>query len=268
MSFIDIKGEQRYLGNLIPESGLVLKQSWKVYGDNVAVTPMIPRKSWMDQPLPSYRPPIVYHQRSTNMCNAFACATAVESMRRQMGLQNKRVSPAYIYGGINDGVDQGSTLEDGMARLIKNGYVFTDIVPEFNFNPNQWPEGVDNIAQTRTVTEAWLCPTFEHIASASLCGFAVVVGVFWGNRDAIDQNGWLSDDPSGGIAGGHALATFSIAKRGNRFGMKTVNSWGDEWGAAGWCILPEQRFRGPFKGAWAIRQLSIAKNDLDLPIPD
>lgn len=264
-----VNGVERYFGNKIDvNTGIILKGEHQIYGDNTKVTPMLTDAQFEDRKIPSYAPPVVYDQKQTNMCNPFSTRYMIESMRRQMGIKPMSVSPGYIYGGINDGVDQGSALEDAMARVCK-GYVSTDVVKEFDYDPRHWPNNVAEIAKEHFVTEKWLCPTGRHIMSALHFGFAVVVGMIWGSEDEPDQNGWLADYLQGEPAGGHALCTIAPARKGNRFGFKTPNTWGKGWGINGWCVLPITRFlNGPFTGAWAVRQLNIAKGDLDdLPLP-
>ena len=98
-------------------------------------------------------------------------------------------------------------------------------------------------------------------------GFPVICGNAWGNSDNIDANGWISDDPAGGVAGGHAYCLVALAKRGNKWGAKAVNSWGEEWGAKGRFIAPEARFTGQFGSAWAVRSMTIADAELDGVVP-
>lgn len=264
-----VNGVERFFGNKIDFStGIQLKGEHQIYGDNTKVTPMLTEAQWVNRNIPLYAPQTILDQGRTNMCNPFSCRYMIESMRRQMGLKPMSVSPGYIYGGINDGKDEGSALEDAMERVCR-GYVSTEVVPEFAYNPQQWPGNVTEIAKQRYVTEKWLCPTGKHIMSALHFGFTVVVGMIWGEGDEPDQDGWLADYMQGNPAGGHALCTIAPARKGKRFGFKTPNTWGKRWGINGWCVLPISRFlSGPFTGAWAVRQLNIAKGDLDdLPLP-
>jgi hypothetical protein len=267
----DGTGELRQLGNLIPLGGIVgAEERWKVYGDD-PTTPLLKRELWVPRTRPTYAPKYTKNQKQTNMCNSFAITAGVEACRRMAGFKEIRLSPAYSYGGINNGVDGGSGLEPGLERAVAKGNIPEGLLPEFQWQPGTWPAGLDETAQHFRVLEYYLCPTFDHIMSAIMMGFPVIIGIFWGRSDSLNSMGWLTAEPSGGIAGGHAMLSLSPEKTGSRWGLRTLNSWGPAWGINGDGIIPEERFpnmnnsRGiPFTGAWASRVVTVAPGDIDL----
>jgi len=259
---IDSTGVERALG--AKETNGKLSFSWKVYGESPNA-PLFKRTEFVDQPISKHIPKWVKNQLASSMCNPFATTLAMECSRslRTLGQTHIRLSPAPIYAAICGGVDQGSTLEDGLRYAMSNGTCPTEYADETDWQAKAWKKGWAAAAKENRVLEAWLCPTPDHIASALLSGYFVVCGNAWGNSDAIDSNGWISDDPAGGVAGGHAYCLVAVAKRGSKIGFKAINSWGEQWGANGRFIAPESRFTGQFGAAWAVRSMTVADAELE-----
>lgn len=259
---IDSNGVERRLGAV--ETNGKLAFSWNIYGDS-SKTPLFKRSDWYDQPISKHVVPWVKDQKNTSMCNAFATALAMECSRslRTLGNTQIRLSPAPIYNAICGGVDQGSTLEAGLRYAMSNGTCPTEFADETDWQARGWKKGWAVAAKEHRVLEVWLCPTFDHIASALLAGYFVIGGTAWGNSDELDAQGFIPNDPAGGLAGGHAYCLVALAKKGNRFGAKAVNSWSDRWGANGRFISPESRFTGQFGSAWAVRSMTIADEELE-----
>lgn len=254
---IDDDGIERHLGNIDPGTDAT-KYAWKVYGD-VPNVPMISRAEWPDlistypQGPDSPLLPSARDQNGYGMCNASATAAALEICRAYRGLAPVYLSGGDLYGRINGGRDQGSLLEDGLAEAMKNGIASVDVCPYL-----QWQREAPGAAQDRKrfrVLEAFLCPTFDHCMSAVLCGFQLISGIMWYGNYKPDQDGWLPIRGSGS-AGGHAVVGYRPAMRDSKFGIWHLNSWGTSWGyRGGKCVFPEEAYRGPVGGWWAVRQV-------------
>lgn len=101
--------------------------------------------------------------------------------------------------------------------------------------------------------EAYWCPTFDAMASASLQGFTVGTGLMWFNNFKPDSQGWL---PAKGVgsAGGHALTVYGVeVKAEGTVGVWVRNTWGSSWGSAGDCCIPESLFTGQIGGSYGPR---------------
>lgn len=266
-AFVDALGFERQTGDL--GFATAPNQPWVTWGASSATT-VVPRGEWVartfaDKPLNA--PARIKDQGRTNQCNGFAICYAMEAVRRVTGGKDIPLSPAFIYGHINNGHDNGSRLEDGLAHVQSIGTVPVTLVGELDWFPARFPPEARTVAQKFRVLEWWLCDTFDLMASAVHSGFPVVFGIPWGPQDDVDDQGWLPDAPAGGIAGGHAMCAFALAKRGRKWGLLTVNSWSPRWGRDGWLVVPEGRFNNPMfgRGAWACRVVT-ASELVDIPV--
>jgi hypothetical protein len=227
---------------------------WAVYG-TTPQTPMIPRAQWKEVDLEAYLPP-VHDQDGRGQCNASATCTALEASREIAGLSYAYLSAGDLYGQINGGRDQGSTLEDGLAAAVGSGVATAATVP-YVWDGRDHGRDARVQAERRNyrAVEVYLCPTVDHMASALQMGFVIVEGLAWYDNYTPDSDGWLPTRGRGG-SGGHALCGYGLAQRNGSWGIKTRNSWGVTWGNGGNCIIPESLFDGQISGYWAIRSVT------------
>jgi hypothetical protein len=235
-------------------------RQFNVFG-TTSSTPKVSKSDWVNRGFnnkPAMAPTEIKDQGQSNECNPFAICYAMEAIRRAEGAEDIELSPGYIYATIHQGFDNGSKLEDGLAFVQSTGTVPASVVAPLEFDRNRFHSGVEQAPKFR-VLELWLCPTFELMASAVNTGFPVVFGIPWGLADDLDGQGWIEDDPVGGLAGGHAMCAFGTVKRGSRWGLLTVNSWTSGWGNSGWLVVPEGRFANEMFGgaAWACRVVTV-----------
>lgn len=253
ITFVDDFGNLRALGN-VPTPDNLLRGPWPEYG-SVPETPMIPRSEWDRYLAPDLEDPFlpyVHDQDGVGQCNCEAITLGLESCRAIQGLPHVKLSPADLYGRINGGRDQGSSLEDGMREALTNGVGTAQT------------SGLIWSRQTRYATEderkryrgleAWLCPTFAHIASAAISGFRVIVGIMWCQNYNPGPDGWLPLTP-GRQVGGHAFLGFSLHKKGTAYGLGCQNSWRTSFGLGGRFVCPEGAFNRTIGGHWAIRSV-------------
>lgn len=206
----------------------------------------------------------VIHGVGVHNCNADATIAAFQYSRLVQGLPYVELSAADLYHRINGGQDNGSFLEDGIREMMAKG-VGTLATCRTNLWKSPFMPATDGERQLYRITEAYLCPTFDHVMSAAIMGFSLVSGILWPGNDKLDGDGWL---PPGNRAGGHAIAGFIPCgrKRGGswEFGVGHRNSWGADWGNRGRFVIPEVMYSGPVGGWWACR---VVTGIPDLPIP-
>lgn len=250
--------------------------NWKVYGD-YPQTPLIPRSQFeeltarfatFDKPgHPNLQ--YVHDQDGVGQCNCDATVTGGEFVRSVQGLEFVELSAADLYDRINGGSDRGSLLEDATREMVNVG------VGTAKTSGKLWKRGYFNgpaPADERALfkmPEVYLCPTFDHLYSASLCGFGIISGVMWYNNYTPDPGtGWLPLIGSGG-GGGHAVFGYKPTMR--KFGSRTIfgiwhqNSWATTWGLGGQCVFPESMYTGPVGGWWAIRTATDGGGDVPAP---
>lgn len=265
-----IDGVERYFGNIVPVAGLAY--DWPVYGD-APQAPMIARSQWpalIAQQAPGLGDPYlgyVHDQNGIGQCNASATCSAIERRRLAEGLADIHLSAGDLYGRINGGVDRGSMLEDGLRVAMADGIAPVREVPYLDWRSS---DRQDRPSRKRfRVLEAWLCPTFDHCASAVLSGFDLISGIMWHENYRPDADGWLPVRGSGS-AGGHAVHGFKLVMRagagtGFGFGIVHKNSWSSTWGQNGLCVFPEPAYSGPVGGWWAVRVTVTEEGDVPAP---
>lgn len=259
VDIVDNLGERRVLGNLQPK--LFGSGNWPVYGD-FPETPMIPRSKWKPVSYNHFFPP-VKDQDGIGACNAFAAVNTLQACRNVVGLPDVNISCGYLYGSINGQRDQGSMLEDALQWLVEHGSPPSSVVGDLEWKKSQWPPSVADEAKPYKIFKAFWCPTFEHLASATQCGFFTDVGIMWADGDNIDSDGWIPNSPRGNV-GGHAIARGSLEYRDGKWGLGGPNSWSTRWGKDGYMVIPEPRFSNAVGGHWACL---VSKDDDGKDVP-
>lgn len=257
-----IDGQKRSLG-LKPRTSKV-GAKFPIFGaavDSAGGQPrVIPRSEWREVDLRRFVPQI-RDQNGVGACNAFAATAAFQFCRSQRGLPFVDLWEGELYGRINGGRDQGSMLEDALEQLQTNG-----LIPRpagqaqyaWRSRPSDWKTQ----AAPFKAIDIFECPTFDHIASALLQGYALDFGVMVGDNFAAGSDGWVPDYPRGGV-GGHAMCAVGLARKGDKWGLITQNSWSTGWGQQGYGIVPETYFRGnQIGGHFAVRTVVDPGADL------
>jgi hypothetical protein len=248
----DHAGLPRKLGNIAPPAGLT--RAWRLYGD-VPQTPLYGRAGWdgLLRPDPAADPflPYVHDQGAVGQCNADATTAAMEACRAEQGLAPIKLSPADLYDQINDGVDEGSTLERGLQAAIGVG-VGMAATSGLIWHPGHVPAPAGERARYR-VLQAFLCPSFDYCFSAVSAGFKLITGIPWYAHYFPDAEGWIAG-PMGSPVGGHAIFGYAPTKRAGRYGILHRQSWGEGYGLGGSFVIPEQGYQeGAVGGWWAVR---------------
>lgn len=250
-------GTTRRLGNLVTLAGPSL--DLPTFGDTPAAK-VIPRGEW-DDLLKAYDDslsdpflPPVADQNGVGQCNCSATASMCEYLRNRQGLAYTQLSAADLYHRINGGSDRGSLLEDAIREVMTRG-IGTVATSGYLWKRGEWKGEASGTERARfRVTEAYLCPSFDHCYSAVLQGFALNSGVMWYDSYTPDADGWL---PRGrGGAGGHAIMGYRPMKRAGVYGIAHQNSWGTGWGKRGLFVIPETAYSGPVGGWFAVRAIT------------
>lgn len=212
----------------------------------------------------------VHDQGQVGQCNAEAITGAVETQRNEQGTLPAGIvlSAADLYGQINGGVDQGSTLQDGMAAITTVGVGTKATVGTTIWQPGLPPAPAAERKLYR-VTEAYLCPSFEECMSAVIAGYKLISGIPWFASYQPDASGWLNPPlPLESPVGGHAIYGYAPAVRANgEWGIWHRNSWTASFGVGGSFVLGEQNYlqAGALGGWWAVREVVDTGGNVPAP---
>ncbi len=249
LAFFNIApGEERAMGCILAAP----KLKWTEFG-STPNTPIIPRAQWPKVHKLSTYLPGVYDQDGIGQCASSSACTTVELAAYLRGIPYPKLSAGDLYSRVNGGRDNGSTLEDNLQELLTNGVAPASMVP-YVWDRRKHTDAATVAARKKyRVVEAYWCPSFDAMVSASLQGFSVGTGLMWFNNFKPDAAGWLPVKGAG-QAGGHALAVYGVEQRADGvIGVWVRNSWTAQWGFAGDCCIPESLFSGQITGFYAVR---------------
>ena len=223
--------------------------TFPVFSDQFAA---IPRSEWPERlaeaPDLSAFVDNVKDQNGEGACAANSSSSALEIVRSQNRQPFVDLSAASLYKRVNDGRDQGSTLDRNLREISAVGVLPVTMFPPVGWR-NRLPAGWEPEAAKYRLTE-WLdLGSFDEFFTALLLGFPVSYGVNW-------------------EGGGHAIcAVQAIEDRGGDPGCKLLNSWGEDWGDNGYGDMFEgQIANGLAKyGGWAARVAVLPGDDTPTP---
>jgi C1A family cysteine protease len=191
--------------------------------------------------------PPVYDQGALGSCTANAGAGAAEFEEIRQGLPAVTPSRLFIYW--NERADQGDTADDtgssiseSIAAMNKYG-----LPPEteWPYDPGQFatepPPGVfADALKARVMQSEGVEQSLDGIRSVLQAGLLVEFGfqVYESfESDAVAASG-LVPLPGAGeqLLGGHAVLIVGDQPDQQRFIVR--NSWGPQWGQAGYCTMP------------------------------
>ena len=193
--------------------------------------------------------PPVLHQGSLGSCTAHACCQAIRfSSDRQKDIKwmPSRLFMYYfgrLVGNFNTTMDSGCNISSIMFASKQYGIC----------NENLWPYEMhlahkipSNEAQEKAIKPSSRYQYYtvpKNMLKQNLAqGYPVMFG-FGVTREFIDirEDGIMKmpkgNDPDANISGGHAVLMVGYDERKKWFIVQ--NSWGDRWGKAGYCFMPE-----------------------------
>lgn len=224
--------------------GMLPKAAELDQGDTYAGAPVGDTIAGVD--LRKYFPPV--GDQSMNDCTAWAVAAAkscLEAMDQRWNPTRPRTmfSPAFIYPQINHGIDEGSSLVAAALLLEELGAATLKTTP---YRPNDFSTQPSAIAFTEALQfknrKTYILETREAIKIALREYLPVVIGArltppfFSGTAESYSSRmhaeGMLLRDPNEAHAM-HAMVLVGFDDELQRFLVR--NSWGDDWGRAGYC---------------------------------
>jgi hypothetical protein len=204
----------------------------------------------------------VLNQHQSNACVGFASATAFTVAWRlhifDPDAPEFEFSPWFVYGNINGGRDEGSSIGEALDSLHTDGICFNSDVPEGTLFQSDFSDSAFQTAKRFHIKRAIQCPTFEDIASAILLGHPVAIAIHPGlGFQDCPPDGILPDRTGSLGALGHAMCAVGLHRIDDDWYLLVQNSWGDAtWGLGGFCYMPRSYFPESDNPSWAIEVVS------------
>jgi hypothetical protein len=242
---IDFDKIPKFARGCLPRVSKVGEKSHFPLAGTVEDCPILPRSAWEDGSI-RHKAWTVIDQNPQNSCCPSATTGATMILREIAGEKRIMLSQGSLYGQINGGRDAGANIEDALEAMMNVGACPASLVDPQDWQGRRWPSSWKTEAKKFRILEAFDCPTFDAVASAVQRAMPVVFGVYWGG-------------------GGHAITAVGLKRIDERWNLEFLNSWGADWGDAGFGFLPESKCTGiKTFGAFAIRSVTIS-GDEELP---
>ena len=228
---------------------------------------LIPESEWTTTDITAHLGDILpdHDQGSVGQCELCSEVEAVEFVRLVSGLSVVKLSPSFLYGMVNNGVDHGASIGDGEAILKQFGTCRDELCPTGRFYVrSQLTKEMYADARNYRALFAFHTPTFEEIVTARLRGFGVVHGVSVGATfNNLDGDGCYP--PTRGFPN-HAISVRDIRRRSNgEWYTWCRNHWSKKWGDDGRFGTSQAAYEAMgYQDAIAYCVVSI---DADAPLP-
>jgi C1A family cysteine protease len=208
--------------------------------------------------------PGVYNQGLLGSCTANAIAAAIEFDRMKQGLEDFVPSRLFIYYNerVIEGTvkfDFGAMLRDGIKSVASQG-----VCPE-----PEWPYDISKFAERppakayrdaekdRAVSYQTLIQDLNQMKGCLASGYPFIFGFTvyesFESQEVAQTGHAPMPGPNERAVGGHAVMAVGYHDASQTFLVR--NSWGTEWGIAGYFTLPYTYLLQPglAKDLWTIR---------------
>ena len=231
---------------------------------------------WNPDELPAYvdlRPHLtpIEDQGEVGSCTANALAGAVEYLEKRLNDSGERVSRLFIYYNerAQDGEtsqDHGAALSDGIKVLKEDGACAEELWPYDKDRVFEKPtHEAYHAARPHSIDEAQRVNVQLHDMKHCLAeGYPFVFGLEIYDqfeKDGLENSGLITtpDKDTHEHAGGHAMLCVGYSDKDEVFLVR--NSWGEDWGDAGYCYVPYEYLADPSytHDLWTLRRA----HDLD-----
>jgi C1A family cysteine protease len=204
----------------------------------------------------------IENQGHLGSCTANALAGNLQFLEMVSGQIYKVLSRLYIYyneraieGTIR--FDSGAMIRDGIKSLVKFGVCPESSWPydisQFTYKPSAscYKEGLK-----RRITSYHRLQTLNEMLNCLAEGFPFVFGfTVYESFETLKvaQTGIVPmPKKSERALGGHAVMAVGYDQKQKRFIVR--NSWGEQWGQAGYFMMPYAYFESLASDFWTIRQ--------------
>lgn len=223
---LDIYGEERRCGSLLPPEGFV--SAFNTFEGEKPVWDDSDIRKVLQQGLPTGRdifgPEWVHDQKSHGSCNGYAGAGALQSARWLRGIRDGlKLSGAFLYSLIHGGRDRGSALEDGLRAIQSHGVAPASLVPWNMIYERDQPSNARTEAAKHKGLKCYAVQTKQGFRTAIAAGFPVIVAVHAGNNFQRQNSQGISSFDNG--RGNHACYCLGAKLIGGKECYDLCNSW-------------------------------------------
>ena len=209
--------------------------------------------------------PSVYDQGQLGSCTANAIAGAMEFEQMKQNLTVYPPSRLFIY--FHERKAEGTIAKDAGAQ-IRDGI---KVVASIGAPPEVlWPYDIQKFTEPplasaysaasldRSVSYYRLDPqNLDHLKTSLAAGYPFVVGIqVYPSFAEAEFTGIIPmPSPSEKSEGGHAILFVGYDDKSKL--LKFRNSWGPNWGQAGYGMLPYDYFKATASDCWTIRTMTL-----------
>jgi hypothetical protein len=242
----DGSGVDRFLGCILPSLDAPC-----YFSSAAGPIPLVPRDQWHEIDLGDWLPPVL-NQGNTPMCGGFSTAAAHTAAAALGGGGRKPkdvLSPGWIYGYCQE-PGGGILVRNALTCLQDRGCPPVTLVGEFDTNVFNYSRRAIDVARQYRLTAAYQIKSFDELCSALMFGYLVEFGTLLGHAFRPDADGVIPDADLrlDGTDGGHAMFAYGLSKVNGKWYARVRNSWGEQWGRGGSCLMPESYFRYQIPG--------------------
>ncbi|MBQ7644615.1 MAG: C1 family peptidase, partial [Spirochaetales bacterium] len=202
----------------------------------------------------------VKNQGALGSCLSHALVSIYEYFLRCNGLNAPDLSELFLYYNArleqgDEAIDEGSNIQASMSALSTQGICMEEEWPyaedKFRVRP---PDSAYQDAATRKVKESLnVALTVDDIKSALEDGFPVAISVNLYESFTSGHGGFIplpaEDEKQSENHGRHAMVICGFSEEDKLFIVR--NSWGTQFGDAGYCYMPYAYITNPDLTNWA-----------------
>lgn len=191
--------------------------------------------------------PVPGDQGRQNSCVGWATAYAIKSYQEgreidwSLDSSAHVFSPAYIYNQINNGVDRGSRLDQGLQLIVEQGAASWTAMPYSEGDFLTQPSDQARIEAAQYRANSWKKTDGTDAMKAALINrqpVVVAINACDSFQSLTDANAAYQYNPQDGHCFGHAVTVVGYDNNLLGGAFKLINSWGTRWGDKGFFWIP------------------------------